>query len=159
MELKSLLPTVFTGKSERDSFRSLQRQIDQVFSDFTKDFPAAGWLPNGNGSLAIDVAETDKMIEVSTEIPGVDDKDISVTLAGDMLTIRAEKKVEKDEKGKDFHRSERSYGVFERCLELPFKAESSKVEAKYDKGVLRVTIAKPAEVQALSQKIPVKIAA
>jgi HSP20 family protein len=159
MELKSLLPTVFTGKAERDSFRSLQRQIDQVFSDFTKDFPAGGWLPNGNGSLAIDVAETDKMIEVSTEIPGVDDKDISVTLAGDMLTIRAEKKTEKDEKGKDFHRSERSYGVFERCLELPFKTESSKVDAKYDKGVLRVTIAKPAEVQALSQKIPVKVAA
>jgi HSP20 family protein len=159
MELKSFLPTVFYGKPERDPFRTLQRQIDQVFSDFTRDVPSVGWLSNGNFNLAVDVAETDKSIEVTTEIPGVDEKDISVTLSGDVLTIKAEKKTEKIDKGKDYHRSERSYGMFERNMELPFKAESSKVEAKYDKGVLRVTITKPAEVQTLTQKIPVKIAA
>jgi HSP20 family protein len=159
MELKSFLPTVFSGKPERDPFRALQRQIDQVFSDFGRDVPSVGWLSNGNLNLAVDVAETDKSIEVTTEIPGVEEKDIAVTLSGDVLTIKAEKKTEKEEKGKDYHRSERSYGMFERSMELPFKAESSKVEAKYDKGVLRVTIAKPAEVQTLTQKIPVKIAA
>jgi HSP20 family protein len=159
MELKSFLPSVFSGKPERDPFRALQRQIDQVFSDFSRDVPSVGWAGSGAFDLAVDVAETDKTIEVSTEIPGVDEKDISVTLSGDILTIKAEKKSEKEEKGKDFHRSERSYGMFERSMELPFRAESSKVDAKYDKGVLRVTIAKPAEVQTLTQKIPVKKAA
>ncbi len=159
MEMKSLLPSIFTGASERDPFRALQRQIDQVFSDFSRDVPSLGWPRNGSLGLAVDVAETDKTMEITADLPGVDEKDISVTLAGDVLTIKAEKKTEKEEKGKDYRLSERSYGMFERSMELPFKLESSKVDAKFDKGVLKVTLNKPADVQTLTQKIPVKAAA
>jgi HSP20 family protein len=159
MELKSLLPSIYSGSSERDPFRALQKQIDHVFKEFANDLPSVGWTRSGAMSLAIDVTETDKSIEITTDVPGIEEKDINVTLAGDMLTIKAEKKDEKEEKGKDYRLSERSYGMFERSLELPFKADPSKVEAKFNKGVLKVTVVKPADVQTLTQKIPVKTAA
>jgi HSP20 family protein len=82
-----------------------------------------------------------------------------VTLTGETLAIEAEKKSEKEENGKDYRLSERSYGRFERRIDLPFKADPSKMEAKFEKGVLRISIQKPAEIQKLSQKIPVKAAA
>ncbi len=159
MEIKSFIPTLFSSASERDPFRSLQKQIDQVLKEFSRDLPAVGWTRNGALGLAVDVVETEETLEVTADLPGVNEKDISVTLSGDTLTIRAEKKSEKDEKGKDYRLSERSYGIYERSMDLPFKPESAKVDAKFDKGVLKVTINKPAEVQALTQTIPVKTAA
>jgi HSP20 family protein len=159
MEIKSLLPSVFSGASSRDPFRSLQKQIDQVFADFSRDVPGLAWNHNGSMGLAVDVVESDKDITITTDLPGVEEKDINVTLSGDMLTIKAEKKAEKEEKGKNCWVSERSYGSFERSMDLPFKADASKVDAKFEKGVLKVTVTKPAEVQALSHKIPVKAAA
>lgn len=159
MEHKSLIPPLFTGSLARDPFRALQKQIDQVFWDFPRDLPGLGWNDKSTLGLAVDVAETDTSIEITTEVPGIGEKDISVTLAGDVLTIKAEKKAETDEKGKDYRISERSYGMFERSMELPFKADPSKVDAKFDKGVLKVTVTKPADVQTLTQKIPVKVAA
>jgi HSP20 family protein len=158
MEMKSLIPSMFAG-SERDPFRTLQRQVDQLFSDFSRDIPGTGWNRSGSFGLAVDVVEGGKDITVTTDLPGVEEKDISVTLSGGMLTIKAEKKSEKDEKGKDYRLSERSFGMFERSMELPFKADASKVDAKFEKGVLKVTVAKPAEVQLLTHKIPVKAAA
>jgi HSP20 family protein len=159
MEMKSLLPSIFTGSAERDPFRSLQRQIDQLFTDFSRDLPSVGWSRNGALGLAVDVIESDKDIVVTTDLPGVEEKDINVTLSGDVLTIKAEKKSEKDEKGKDYRLSERSFGMYERSMELPFKADAAKVDAKFEKGVLRVTVTKPAGVQNLTHKIPVKAAA
>ncbi len=159
MEIKSFLPTLLSGSSERDPFRSLQKQIDQVFTEFSRDLPVVGWTRNGALGLAVDVVETEKTLEITADLPGVNEKDIAVTLSGDTLTIRAEKKSAKDEKGKDYRLSERSYGMFERSMDLPFKPEFAKVDAKFEKGVLKVTINKPAEVQALTQTIPVKAAA
>jgi HSP20 family protein len=159
MEMKSFLPSIFSGKTEHDPFRALQKQIDQVFTDFSRDLPGVPWARNGAFSLAVDVAETERAIEIIADLPGVDEKDINVSLSGDVFTIKAEKKSQKEEKGKDFHLSERSYGVFERSMVLPFRPESSKVDAKFEKGVLRVSINKPADVKALTQKIPIKAAA
>jgi HSP20 family protein len=159
MEMKSFLPTLFTGSAERDPFRSLQRQVDKLFNDFGRDVPSLGWTRNGSFGLAVDVVETNKEIVVTTEIPGVEEKDINVTLSGDTLTIRAEKKADKEESDKDYRISERSYGMFERVMSLPFRADPAKVDAKFEKGVLKVKVTKPAEVQSLTQKIPVKSAA
>ena len=159
MEIKSLLPSIFSGKAEQDPFRALQKQIDQVFTDFSRELPGIPWVRNGAFGLAVDVAETENAIEVTADLPGVDEKDITVSLAGNTFSIKAEKKSHKDEKGKDFHLSERSYGVFERSMVLPFRPESSKIDAKFEKGVLKITINKPADVQALTQKIPIKAAA
>jgi HSP20 family protein len=159
MAMKSLLPSLFSGETGRDPFRDLQRQIDQVFSEFSRDIRPFAGRQNGLLSVTVDVAETDKALEITAELPGVSEKDIDVTVSDDVLTIKAEKRSEKDEKGKDYHVVERSYGTFQRSMMLPFKADAAKIDAKFDKGVLKLTVAKPAEVQAKVQKIPVSAAA
>jgi HSP20 family protein len=102
------------------------------------------------------VAEHDGAIEVTAEIPGCAPEDIDVQLKDGVLTIKGEKKVEKDDKQKDFHVMERSYGVFERSFSLPADVDAAKVEAAFDKGVLRVSLPKLPEQQLRSQKITVK---
>ena len=159
MALTSLLPSIFSSESGRDPFRDLHRQIDRLFSDLSQDMRPLGLGRNGTLSLSMDVAETDKAVEVTAELPGVDEKDIDVSVTDNILTIKAEKKSQRDEKGKDFRIVERSYGKFERNMMLPFTADPAKVEAKFDKGVLKLTLPKPPEAQVKLQKIPVKSAA
>jgi HSP20 family protein len=156
-----MLPTLWgESAAERLPFRALQQEVDKLFNDFTSDLPMIGrW--NGNGKLAIqvDVAETEKTLEVTAELPGVSEKEIDVSLADDVLTIKAEKKSDREEKTKDYHLVERSYGTFERSMRLPFKADPAKIEAKFDKGVLKLVVQKPTEAQTKTQKIEVKAAA
>ena len=90
---------------------------------------------------------------MTAELPGVDDKDLDVTLTNGMLTVRGEKRTERDEQDKDknWHVMECSYGSFSRAIPLP-----AKVEAKFDKGVLHIHLPKPAEVAQKQQKIEIK---
>jgi HSP20 family protein len=106
----------------------------------------------------IDVAESKDAIVMTAELPGVDEKDVDVILADGMLTVRGEKKTERDEQDKDknWHVVERSYGSFNRTIPLPFDPDPAKVEAKFDKGVLRIHLPKPAEVAKKQQKIEIK---
>ena len=161
MKVRSMLPTLWgESAAERLPFRALQQEVDKLFNDFTTDFPLAGrWNKNGSLAMQVDVAETDKTLEVTAELPGVNEKEIDVSLAGDMLTIKAEKKSDREEKTKDYHLVERSYGTFERSMRLPFKADPAKIEAKFDKGVLKLVVQKPADAQTKTQKIEVKAAA
>lgn len=161
MKVRSMLPTLW-GESvaERMPFRALQQEVDRLFNDFTSDLPVIGrWNGNANLAVKVDVAETEKTLEVIAELPGVNEKDIDVSLAGDILTIKAEKKSDKEEKTKDYHLVERSYGTFQRSMQLPFKADPAKIEAKFDKGVLKLVVQKPVEAQTKAQKIEVKAAA
>ena len=159
MRTKSMLPASWGGR-DVSPFRELQSEVDKLFNSFTTGVPALGdWPRNGKLMAAIDVAETDKALEVSAEMPGVEEKDIDVSLNGDLLTIKAEKHAEKEDKAKDYHMVERSYGSFERSLRLPFQADAAKAEARFEKGVLKLVIPKPAEAQAKTQKITVKPAA
>ena len=100
----------------------------------------------GAGMPVIDVAETNDAIEVNAELPGVDEKDIKVSLEGNRLAISGEKKGETKKDEKDWHVEERRYGSFYRLLPLPFKPEDGAIEAHFDKGVLHLNIKKPAEV-------------
>ena len=163
MRVRSMLPALWSdNRNELEPFRMLQNEIDRLFTNFTTDLPLIGrWSGNGSGRLAVqvDVAETEKAIEVKADLPGVSEKDIDVSLDGDMLTIKAEKKSDKEEKTKDYHLVERSYGTFERSMMLPFKADATKIDAKFEKGVLKLTVQKPAEAQTKMQKIEVKAAA
>jgi HSP20 family protein len=163
MKVRSMLPTLWNDtKNEREPFRALQHQIDKLFTNFTSELPMIGpWNSSANGYLPvrIDVAETDKTIEVTAELPGVSEKDIDVSLVGDVLTVKAEKKSDHEEKTKDYHVVERSYGTFERSMQLAFKADPAKIDAKFDKGVLKLVVQKPAEAQTKAQKIEVKAAA
>jgi HSP20 family protein len=157
---KQFLPDLFGRSSGSDMFSNLHREIDRVFSDFGRGVPAFGSFgQNGRMDLKVNVAEQDGAIEVTAEIPGVSPEDIEVQLKEGMLTIRGEKKEEKDEKNKDYHVVERSYGMFERSFRLPAEVDSQKVEASFDKGVLKVTLPKLPEAKSKVQKIAVKPAA
>ena len=101
--------------------------------------------------------ETDKQIEITAELPGLEEKDVQVNLADNVLTIRGEKKAEKEEKDKAYRLVERSYGSFVRSLELPEGVNADAIKASIDKGVLKVTVPKPAPAQV--KKIDVKAAA
>jgi HSP20 family protein len=104
----------------------------------------------------LDVRENATSIAVEAELPGVEEKDISVTLANGVLTIKGEKKQEKEEKGENFYVSERSYGSFERSLRLPDSVDETKVDAKFENGVLKVTAAKKPEAVKVERKIAIK---
>lgn len=154
---KMNLPQLF-GRSDTglDMFRSLQRQIDHLFQDFSHGMPQ--FMESGNGFMpvSLDVAETDKAFEVMAELPGASPEDIDISLKDDMLTIKAEKKAEKDDKQKNYHLHERSYGMFQRSFMLPAGIDSAKVEASFDKGVLKVTLPKLPEAASKMRKIAVK---
>jgi HSP20 family protein len=106
---------------------------------------------------SIDVCETDKAIEVSAEMPGLERKDVEISIEDDTLTIRGEKNVEEERKDKNVQLSERSYGVFYRVLQLPPGVDPSNVQATMSNGVLKLTIPKPAKSE--PNKIEVKEAA
>jgi HSP20 family protein len=105
----------------------------------------------------MDVSETDKEIEITTELPGLEEKDIQLNMAHNVLTIRGEKKNEREEKEKDYHLVERSYGSFVRSVQLPDGVNADNIKAVMSKGVLKVTVPKPAPAQ--SRKIDIKPAA
>jgi HSP20 family protein len=164
MDFKSLMPFGrSTGLSrtgtESDPFTSLRRDMDRLFEDFTR-----GWgLPANLATSAllspkVNVAETDKGLEVTADLPGVDQKDIEINLADGILTLKAEHKAEKEEKDekKHYHLVERSYGTFMRRFELPFEADTDKVEARFDKGVLKISVPRSAAAEKQVKKIAIK---
>jgi HSP20 family protein len=162
MEHRSSLPSLFGrgGTSFGSHLGDLQRQIDRLFDDFGR-WPASR-EKNGNGASywpALDMTETTDAVDVTAELPGVDPKDVDITAVGSLLTIKGEKKTEKETKEKDYYCAERSYGSFMRSIELPFEIDTSKVDASFDKGVLKVHVGKPAGAKKESKKIPVKSAA
>jgi HSP20 family protein len=131
-------------------FSVLQSEIDRVFDNF---IPWRGSFEPMAFSPSMEVTETDKSIEITTELPGLDEKDIDISLADDILTIRGEKKAEKEEKKKNYRLVERSYGAFERSLALPPGINADAIKASMSKGVLKLVLPKPAETQARKVKI------
>jgi HSP20 family protein len=151
----SYLPPMFTRGSE--GLGSLFREIEKTFDDFSRRSPLAGYFGDGTAPK-IDVSEGKDGLEVTAELPGVEEQDIDVTLSRDVLTIRGEKKSERDEadKDKNWHLVERRYGLFSRSVTLPYEPDSDKVEAKFEKGVLRVRLPKPAEMTKKEKKITIR---
>ena len=133
---------------------SMRRQMDRLMDSFFGREPMAlaeeRWVP------AIDVAETKDEILVKAELPGTDEKDISLTLSGDNLMMKGEKKSEKEEKDKHFHRVERSYGSFQRTIALPVSVDKEKISADFKKGVLEIHLPKKPEVKPKEIQIKVK---
>ena len=159
MNLRSLMPVGRDRNVARSDnpFMSLQREIDRLFDDFTRGFPAFSSGGAAEMLPSVDVTENDKQIEITAELPGLEDKDVQVNFADNVLTIRGEKKAEKEEKDKTYRLVERSYGSFVRSLELPDGVNADAIKASIDKGVLKVTVPKPAPAQV--KKIDVKTAA
>ncbi len=157
MPYQDWLPAAWRhSPDEENPFHALRKRIDTMFEDFDKGFP------DRSAALAVrsNVSETDSEICITAELPGLTDKDVEVSVAGDQIVIKGEKKSEKDEKteeeGREFHRIERMSGSFHRSMRLPFEIDTDKVDAKVKDGVLTVTISKPPEAKAQTKKIEVK---
>jgi HSP20 family protein len=144
-----------------DPFVNFRREVQRMMDDFASGFDSGGFATiNGwRGSMpAVDIAETDKEMVITAEMPGLDEKDFQISIAGDMLTIKGEKKIEHEEKnGNGYHR-ERRYGAFSRSLRLPFEIKDEKIDATYNKGVLTIHLPKPADAQKAVRQIEVKAA-
>jgi HSP20 family protein len=154
MAQRSIVPFLYGNSPALRSIPDPRALIERLF----------GEIPDltGNTALAaprIDVSETDREIRVRAELPGVDQNDIEVMVDDDLLTIRGEKKIERDEKQENFHVVERATGAFMRTIRLPFPVDPSAVEASYDNGVLTVTLPKPAEAKQRSGRVEVRGAA
>lgn len=151
------------GENGRGSVASLQQELNDAFDRFfqrferpffDRAFGGAGFF----GQPSVDVAETDRAIKVSVDLPGMEERDIDVTLTGDVLTIRGERKHEREENEKGYFLHERSYGAFYRTIPLPPGVETDQAKAEFKKGVLRVTLPKSADAQRLTRRIEVKAA-
>src|SRR3981081_4396065 len=153
MRLKSLVPFREGGALMRPDFGlfGLHREIDRLFSEF-----AQGICPGGAQSITPnnDITETDKAMEVSAELPGLERKDVEISIEDDTLTIRGEKKVEENQKDKNVQLRQRSYGGFLRVLQLPPGIDPSSIQATMSNGILKITIPKPAKSE--PKKIEVK---
>ena len=155
---RSLMPFARRDELASDPFMSLQREMNRLFDESFRGVPAL--TTNGGTSLSpsIDVKETDQAVEVSAELPGMDEKDVQVTFEDDVLTIKGEKKMEKEESKAGYYLSERSYGSFERSLRIP-DVDGDKISAAFAKGVLTVTLPKLAETKSRTRKIAIQSAA
>jgi HSP20 family protein len=147
------------GRPEPNVFGFLQHEVDRLFEEFARGLGPVSVGGNGRLMPSMEVTETDKELVITAELPGLERKDVDISLEDNVLTIRGEKKSETspDDKNKNVHVSERSYGVFYRVLELPSGIDPSSVQATMSNGVLKITIPKPARAQ--PKKIEVKEAA
>ena len=151
------LPRLWAMSSqELDPFRAMRREMENAF----RAFDQSSYSRNiGAGAPAVSVAETKDAFEVTAELPGVDEKDIKVSLDENQLVISGEKKAESTKDEKDWHVEERSYGSFYRSMSLPFEPEDGAVEAHFDKGVLNLMIKKPAKATKVTKTINIKTGA
>jgi HSP20 family protein len=147
------------AKTESHPAYSLQREMNRLFDEFFGSFdqPVVFFESSELSAFTpkIDVKETEKEILVTAELPGMEEKDVSVTLVNDSLTIFGEKSEEKKEDVKGHYRMERTYGSFRRVLPLPVDIEAEKVTAEFKNGVLSVKMPKCAEVQKKAKSIPI----
>ncbi len=145
------------------SIFSLRDRFDELFNSMARGWPSlTGWrdtlpIATGNFDFAprVETAETDTAYEVTVELPGVEEKDVKVAVESDMLMISGEKKAEREEKKKDYYMSERNYGSFQRSFTLPDNVAADKIAAKFDKGVLSVTLPKTAPSPSKQRTIPI----
>lgn len=162
MAIRDLVPfgkkSVSAKRDEENPFSLLRREMDSLFDNFFRGFDIEPFESRlGTFSPRIDIAENDKEIKISAELPGMDEKDIDLSINKELLIIKGEKKEEKEDKGKDYYRMERSYGSFSRSIQLPAEIDTNKVEAMFKKGVLTVTLPKTAKAISDSKKIAVKV--
>ena len=148
--MAGLIP--WLGRTEVDRFRG---EMDRLFDDFFSWSPFRS-LERGDWMPAVDMSEDQKQIVVHAEIPGMDIKDIDISLNGRILTVQGERKQEREEKDKNYHRIGRKYGSFSRSFELPADVDGDKVKAIYKDGVLTLNLPKTKEQTV--KKIEVKTA-
>jgi HSP20 family protein len=145
-----------------DPFGALRSEMDRLFDSFMGGLPTFPTMfgPSATRGFALmpsmDVKETDKEITIAAELPGLDEKDVSLTIQNGVLTIEGEKRLEHEEEKENYHVMERRYGGFQRSLRIPDTVNEGKIEARFDKGVLKVVLPKRPEAAAEQRKIEIK---
>lgn len=188
MEIKKWMPWNWFEKEETDAgktvpvrredaqdqgfgfpvaLQNFHREFDRIFDQAFRGFGLAQpwldgvlWPRMADGMLkpTLDLSATDKEYTISVEIPGVDEKDVRLEIANETLTIRGEKKQEKEERDKNYYRVERSYGSFQRVLSLPEDADQAGVKATFKRGILTISMPRKPLPQADVRKIEIKSA-
>jgi HSP20 family protein len=172
LAVKTDKPEEKTGRSvataESWPFSGLRREIDRLFDDFAWGSLRSPfrrplldlepfWRGEGGGNApAVDIADTANAYEITAELPGLDEKNIDVRFSEGTLTIKGEKKEEKEEKNKDYYVSEHRYGSFQRSFSVPDGVDGEKIEAMFKNGVLTVTLPKTPEAQKKQKQIEIK---
>ena len=134
---------------------SFRGEMDKLWDRFFGERPLAGRLAEG-WSPSVDISENEDNLLIKAELPGLETKDVNVSISGDLLTIKGEKKKEKEEKDEHHYYMERYSGSFERSFRIPVGVKADKVEAVFDKGVLKVILPKVEEAKKKEIEIKVK---
>lgn len=163
MRMKDLIPfrenRALSGGS--DPFLALQHEMNRLFDDLWRgfDLPARGngglGLVSGTSVPRVDVSEDEKAIRVTADLPGLEEKDVDVTFADGLLTIRGETHDESEDSGRRYYVKERSYGAFQRALAVGAEVDEDKIEAKFKNGLLTVVLPKTEEAKGKVKRIPV----
>ena len=166
MKFKNLIPTQWNTHSEpvrynpEFSFISLNRDMDRIVNHFNRDFfdtTSFDFHPISKQSYfpKVDVTETKNDFLISAELPGMDDKDVDVTLDNGTLSLKGEKKIEKEDKQQEYYSAERSYGSFQRSFQIPETIDQNKIAASFIKGILAVKLPKVPEAKEEVKNIPI----
>jgi HSP20 family protein len=160
-EKSSATPSVLDWRP----FEGLRNQVDRLFREFETGFLQSPLYRDVDNfwrrdltlpvTPAMDIVDKDNAFEITAELPGLDAKNIELSLSDNVLTVKGEKNEEKEEKTKDRYVSERRYGSFRRSVQLPASVDAGKIEANYKSGILTVTLPKSAEAQKKQTVIPI----
>jgi HSP20 family protein len=134
---------------------SIRSEMDRLWNKFLGETPFARSFTE-EWSPSVDISETKDKLVINAELPGLDATDVNVSISGDLLTIKGEKKKEEEEKDEHHHYMGRYYGSFKRSFQLPVNVKTDKIEAAFDKGVLKVTLPKTEEAKKKEIEIKVK---
>ncbi len=164
MSMRDLIPWGRSGTPQ--SYRgedvhpmlALHREMNRLFDDFTRGFESRLPMFGGAGWPHTDVVETDKEYRVTAELPGLEEKDVEVLLDRNMLTLKGEKRAEREQRDKNYYLAERSFGSFRRAIPLPAEIDQDKVEASFENGVLTVRLPKAEQARSQAKRIEVKSA-
>ena len=146
--------TVLTRWEPFREFSTLQDRMNRLFRE-TQGNSQDETLTPSSFAPAVDVYEDEHNVTLKIEVPGIDEKDIDVRIENNTLTVHGERKIEKEEKEENYRRVERQYGSFTRTFNLPPSVDAEKVQADYDKGVLKITLPKKAEAKPKQIKVNV----
>ncbi len=157
MQFKDLIPwgrreTSSATTPEASPMLALQQDLNRVFDEYWNRFTSLA----PNGFPKTDMCDKEDEIEVTMDLPGLDENDIDVSVTEDTLTIKSERRSETEEKRKDFYLHERTYGSFVRTVPLPMGVQTDKAKAEFRKGVLTVTLPKAPGTTSRSKRIQVK---
>jgi len=166
MALRDLMPwsgtrSLFRKDNEDVPFLAMQDRLSRMFDELVSDFGLEPWdeYPERPRTYLprIDVVEEKDALTVTADLPGMDEKDIKVTVTPDGLTIHAERTSEKvEEEGREYYRRERTYGEFHRTIPLPVEIDADKSEATFKRGVLKIRLPKSKVEPETRKHIPVK---